>query len=414
MHPSSHSATRTIALYPWFGFCRNLMFWQAIWFLYFQDQLSASEAILLYVIADLATTLLEVPSGYMSDRWGRRLTLVISGGVGFSGAVLLALGDSFSEFALAQVLLGASTAFVSGTDSALLYESLVRTGREDEVEAQELKAWRFSFCALALSAFSGGVMASAGFALPFLASAAAFAIAILLALRFYAPPLAVQSPGAEAARLAALRRALTHPVLAWLFALSVLMYGFSHIPFVFGQPFILATLDNGGYAAQAPLVSGTVSALMMLLSVLTSLIAPALRRRLGLPGILFLAFGLQIALCAVLALIHHPLAIAVLFLRMVPNSLSKPFLTARIQPLLSDDSRATYMSLQSLCGRLVLAASLFVTSLFSSDQGNMAFDELRLILAAYAAIGVACVIALAATLRRSGVAREVNSEQPHI
>ena len=30
-------AARNVALYPWFRFCRGLLFWQAVWFLYFQN-----------------------------------------------------------------------------------------------------------------------------------------------------------------------------------------------------------------------------------------------------------------------------------------------------------------------------------------------------------------------------------------
>mgnify|MGYP003564626886 CR=1 FL=1 len=67
-----------VPLYRWSRFLRNLLFWQAVWFLYFQNSLSAAEAILLYAVYDVATTALEVPSGYMSDRIGRRFTLLAS------------------------------------------------------------------------------------------------------------------------------------------------------------------------------------------------------------------------------------------------------------------------------------------------------------------------------------------------
>jgi len=66
---------RNIRLYPWFKFVQQLIFWQATWFLYFETHLSAAEAILLYVVSDISTTALEVPSGYMSDRVGRKFTL---------------------------------------------------------------------------------------------------------------------------------------------------------------------------------------------------------------------------------------------------------------------------------------------------------------------------------------------------
>ena len=48
----SDAATRNISLYPWFKFFQNLLFWQATWFLFFQSELSAAEAILIYVFAD--------------------------------------------------------------------------------------------------------------------------------------------------------------------------------------------------------------------------------------------------------------------------------------------------------------------------------------------------------------------------
>ncbi len=405
---SAADAARNVALYPWFKALQNLVFWQATWFLYFQQTLSAADAILLYAVYDIGTTALEVPSGWMSDRFGRRMTLVASAAAGLAAGVLLALGDSFAAFALAQVLLGASMAFASGTDSALLYESLAASGREAEVERAELRAWRFSFTALALSAVTGGLMALWHPALPFIGGALAFAALLALTFRLAEPPRTGHAPpeGAEIAHagsLATLRAAFRKPVLAWLFALSVLMYGFSHVPFVFGQPFILAALDALGLAEDAPLVSGGVSSAMMVVSVLVSLAALGLRNRLGLPLTLLAAFAMQIGLCAVLALTDSWVAIAFLFLRMVPNALSRPFILARIQPLLASESRATYLSLQSFAGRLLFAATLFLAAGPASGVGAMTHAQMSGILAWYAIGGLACLTALALTARRCRV-----------
>jgi MFS family permease len=393
---------RNVALYPWFQFLRNLLFWQAVWFLYFQSELSAAEAILLYAIYDVATTAMEVPSGYMSDRLGRRITLIASALAGLAGTALLGFGTGFAVFAAAQVLLGASSAFASGTDSALLYESLSARGREDQIERQELRAWRFSFIALALSAFLGGAMSIWGASLPFLASAVAFAGVLVVTIGFTEPGRAdIQLPqGAELVRLGSLRAALTEPVLIWLFGLSVLMYIFSHILFVFGQPFILQALTEIGLEQDAPAISGTVSALMMLVSLVASMFAPALRRKIGLPLILLFAFGLQVALSGSLVMSDAAPAIAVLFLRMVPSSLARPFILARVQPMLHRDSRATYLSLQSFAGRLILAASLYIASLATTERTLMNHSDIRLILGWYVAAGLVCLIALAVTAGR--------------
>ena len=178
---------RNIALYPWFKFIQSLTFWQATWFLYFESHLSAAEAILLYVVYDVSTTILEVPSGYMSDRLGRRLTLLAAGISGLAAALLLIVGETFPQFVLANVLLGASAAFASGTDSSLLYESLKAQGNDEQIEARELVAWRYGFSALALSAILGGGLAVFDDVLPYVASAIS-AVGLIIITLFSANP----------------------------------------------------------------------------------------------------------------------------------------------------------------------------------------------------------------------------------
>ena len=179
---------RNIALYPWFKFAQSLIFWQAVWFLYFQNVLSPAEAIILYAVYDISVTVLEVPSGYASDRLGRRGTLVSAAVSGALGSALLALGSGFAVFALGQFFLGAAAALASGTDSALLYESLAEEGRSDEVEAQETRALQFSLSGFALSAVTGGALALVNLPATFVAAAVAMVAATVIAWRFVEPP----------------------------------------------------------------------------------------------------------------------------------------------------------------------------------------------------------------------------------
>ena len=181
------------------------------------------------------------------------------------------------------------------------------------------------------------------------------------------------------------------------------MYGFSHIPFVFGQPFISEALGNAGQSADAPLVSGVVAALMMAVSLLTSLVAPRLRKEIGLGLLLLLAFGMQVGLAAVLSFSGSIHAISFLLLRMVPDALSTPFIIAHVQPLLGDDSRATFLSMKSLVGRLAFAGSLAIAAVSTTAVGEMSRAELQSVLAAYAIGGTLCLIFLALTLRKAGL-----------
>lgn len=392
-----------IHLYPWFQFFRNLLFWQAIWFLYFQKELSAAEAILLAAVYDIATTALEVPSGYMSDRLGRRRTLIIAIAVTVAGALLLAFGDTFAAFALAQFLLGAGMAFASGTDTSLLYESLARDDRGAEIQTHEQRAWRYSFTALALSAVTGGLLAAIAPMWAFIATALASVVALYITTRFQEPIHTSEQALLHDARaqFRAVSEALRHPLLTWLFLLAAGMYTFSHVPFVFGQPFILEAINAAKLGLDAPIVSGAVTATMMLVSVATSWLAPTLQQRFGVGRVFLIALGMQVGLIGCLALTNHPAAIALLFLRMVPDSLARPYILARIHPLVSDTARATYLSLQSFCGRLLFATTLYLSSLAATTGSALAYPEIQVILAGYAAAGAALFVALVIIARRA-------------
>ena len=392
---------RNIRLYPWFKFIQLLSFWQATWFLYFEKHLSASEAILLYVVYDISTTVLEVPSGYMSDRLGRRLTLTAAAFSGLAAGILLIFGENFAHFVMGNVLLGAAAAFSSGTDSSLIYESLRAEGRDKEIEATELKAWRFGFSALALSALTGGVMALYDDVYPYIATALSAAGLLALTLFFREPPHAPRADERENLRI--LIQNLKHPTLLWLLCLSLVMYVFSHVPYVLGQPFIREALTLAGYGQETPLVSGGVTFTMMVLSVAVSLVALPIRNRLGLPSTLLLAFSMQIALIAALATSNNLFVIALLFLRMIPDSLSLPFIRARIQPLLEDGTRATYLSVQSLAGRILFAVTLSWAASRTSGEAALPYADMQIILAVYAVCGVALLLALALTAKRARV-----------
>lgn len=344
---------------------------------------------MLAAIYDIGTSVLEVPSGYFSDRIGRRITLIIACIASVAGCVLLAGSANFYLFALAQVLIGAGSAFASGTDSALLYDSLKQVGRENEIAEQEARAWRFRFTSLAISAFLGGLIAMVSMPLVYASTAAVGCIAIALATMFREP----ERDEGEGRDIAMRRHArdiwkrIGHRPLTWLFVLVVSMYVFSHVPFVFGQPVMKNALEQIGFAGETPLVSGTIISMMMLTSVAAGWVALPLARRIGDVGSLLLSLGIQIALIAIIAVVVHPLAILVLLIRMVPDALAKPIIMAAIQPRLQSSYRATYLSVQNLVARFGLAGTLLVTSLVAPTSAALEGGILFVILMGYAVLG---------------------------
>lgn len=121
---------RTPRLLVAFGGLSYVLFPIPIITLFWKDQigLSLTEIMLLQAIFGSASVLLEFPSGYVADRVGYRTSLVVGMTLWTLGWLLYAIGESFVGIALAETVLGAGHAFVSGADAALLFSSLDAAG----------------------------------------------------------------------------------------------------------------------------------------------------------------------------------------------------------------------------------------------------------------------------------------------
>lgn len=378
--------TRNLTLYPWAQGLHELIFWQAVWFLYFQAIASAEMAILLMALYDIVVVVLEVPSGYFSDRYGRRITLAASALSAAVGCFFLYLGQGFAVLLLGQVLMGLSKALKSGTDSAMLYDTLVALGRQEEVARHELIAYRFRYSALAFSAVSGGLLAQFEMGLVYLVTACAMAASMTVTLFMQEPPTKANQDEAEAPKEQAILvlSKLRDPVLLWVFVSAIVAYTMSHVPFIFGQPYVDLTLDIIGYTGNTPVAMGTLITAMMLLSLAASFLAPTIRDRFGPPGCFFFGHGVQCLLVGAMAFIVHPLVVIFMVIRMVPDAFMQPYRLELIQPRLGRGYRATYLSVQSQTASLVFSATLFIAGWsVPSDLSTLARADLMPILAVY-------------------------------
>lgn len=78
----------------------------------------------------ITSMIFEVPSGMAADLFGRKRTLILSGAVGICGAVLMTL-DGWRGFVYCGMIFSAlSLNLASGTEEALVYDSLLETGEE--------------------------------------------------------------------------------------------------------------------------------------------------------------------------------------------------------------------------------------------------------------------------------------------
>ncbi|MCB9370636.1 MFS transporter [Candidatus Woesearchaeota archaeon] len=110
---------------------RNFMTILSIYFLTLPNT-TAQQIGFYTAIGNLAGFLLEIPSGYLSDRLGHKFTLVLAKVSLFFSTFCFIFFQTFYGFILGSILLTISTAFVSGTISAFMHDTLHSLGREKD------------------------------------------------------------------------------------------------------------------------------------------------------------------------------------------------------------------------------------------------------------------------------------------
>lgn len=166
------------------------MLYMPIVVLFFQDNgLDMQNILILQSIYSIMIIALEIPSGYIADVWGRRNTLIFGSVIGTIGFGLYSIYSGFYGFLMAQLVLGAGQSFISGSDSALLYDSLKMSGKESEYIKYEGRVLSIGNFSETIAAVAGGFLAEISLRTPFLWQIVVSAIAIPAAIYIVEPKL---------------------------------------------------------------------------------------------------------------------------------------------------------------------------------------------------------------------------------
>ncbi|HCY86629.1 MAG TPA: MFS transporter [Desulfobacteraceae bacterium] len=165
-----------------------LMLTMPILYLFYMDNgLSTRDLFILKAVYSFSIVMLEVPSGYFGDVWGRKASLVLGSFLGFAGFALYCVSEGFWAFLACEIILGVGQSFISGSDSALLYDSLKAGKREKEYLKTEGKMISAGNFAEAIAAPLGVLIAMASLRLPFFFQTAVAFAAVPAALTLVEP-----------------------------------------------------------------------------------------------------------------------------------------------------------------------------------------------------------------------------------
>jgi hypothetical protein len=223
-------------------------------------------------------------------------------------------------------------------------------------------------------------------------------VALGLAFAFSEPP-AERQARRPLAQLGAVARSLRQPGLRWVFVFVVTMTVFNHVPYELAQPYLDLVLSGRGVGTFTPAASGVMMALMMGAASVASRFAAPLRRRVGVAAVLLGAMVLQGMVLGGLALAVHPVVVVLLLARSIPGALAQPLALQCVLPRLDAGLKATYLSVQSLVGRLAFAAALAGGAHWVGGMEGLGAEAIARLAATALALLIAVAAGLALTRR---------------
>lgn len=127
---------------------------------YTTNGLDKYQIYLLQAGYSLTVALFEIPSGYLADIIGRKMSLIWGSLLGTVGFMVLSLSYTFEGFLTAEIILGIGGSFISGADSALLYDSLAAQSREHYYLRYEGRITALGNLGETVAAIGGGMLAA--------------------------------------------------------------------------------------------------------------------------------------------------------------------------------------------------------------------------------------------------------------
>jgi Major Facilitator Superfamily len=173
-----------------FSFLQMTLFPMAIITLFWKDHigLSLTQILLLQGILSIVMVVMEYPSGYISDRIGYRVSLTLASLLGMVGWGIYTIAATFAHVMAAEILLGISLAFISGSDSALLYETLKAEGSEQDYARHQGRMSGYAQGGEALGAIFAGVLYAYAPMLPFFLQIGVWFLALMITRSMVEPP----------------------------------------------------------------------------------------------------------------------------------------------------------------------------------------------------------------------------------
>jgi MFS family permease len=318
---------------------------------YQSNNLSMSEIMLIQSIYSISIVFFEIPSGYAADIWGRKKTIMLGSVLGFMGYLIYSFSDDFYGFLFAEIVLGIAQSFISGADSALLYDTLLQKKRSSEYTKYEGRITSIGNLAESLAGIIGGFLATYSIFYPvYFQSIVAF---VAIPASFFLVETSVKSNNKKPSLkdfLTIIKSSLWNNKPVFLNIMFSSIIGASTLTLAwFAQPvFIKIELPLTLYGIMWTLLNLTVG--------ITSLMLFQIQKKISNLSLnIIIAFGIPL-LIIIIALNNSYWVILPLFIFYLLRGIATPLLKDALNKICASEIRATVLSIRGFIIRILFSA----------------------------------------------------------
>jgi MFS family permease len=222
-----------------FNVLKGMMFFLPIYTLYVQHELFTAVNVALIISAQTFFGMIfEIPTGAIADLFGRKNTLILSGFISLIALIFLCIGGSIWMFLLFAVMSALSGSLISGTDTALLFDSLATSRKETDFQkiiTWNIGAWQFG---AVIGSLLGGVLAAISLRTSIYYTFIPFGLAFILTFFIIEPPYKKEPHKNVLLHMLNTSKLLVSNGLLLLFLATVLLFAFSEVTYEF-NPILL-------------------------------------------------------------------------------------------------------------------------------------------------------------------------------
>jgi MFS family permease len=338
----------------------NFGIFTAVWVIFLQQQhnMSLTQVTLTDAAFWIAATLGELPTGVVADRYGRKASIAIGAALMGVSVLAFAFAPTVPLIIASFVALAIGLTFLSGAEDAFLFESLKIVGRAADYTRVAGRVSATTLAALAVGNVASGLLASVDLHLPFILSALFLFSMLGIVLTFREPRVVEPSGEAGEQRTRLTYWGIIKKAVAIMRARPALRYPIFYLTLVPIAAMALETvfLQPQALALGVPLAGvGVVVMAVQLSSMAGSTSSHRLKQHLGESKTIYFV-PLAIAISLLLLGLSQQLPTLV-FAATISfcTAVVRPIVMSRIQNQVSDNIRATVLSMQSLLFAFVVA-----------------------------------------------------------